>query len=147
MHNQPGLEFSTEHLPLNLRHGVLRTQPHGSPCAPRAHRRVWRLWRVAGMMLAMLGIALVPTLLFCGALAVSALAVEYTGVTRDTFPVFNDPPMLSADQAERRRLVISRMAVIGVAHGASAKAYPIAVMGIHELGNDTIDGIPIAISW
>lgn len=81
------------------------------------------------------------------ALAAPVPATEYTGVTRDTFPVFNDPPMLSASQAEQRRLVFPRSAVIGVAHGASAKAYPIAVMGIHELGNDSIDGIPIAVSW
>ena len=86
-------------------------------------------------------------LVLCGALAAPALAIEYTGITRDTFPVFNDPLMLSAEQAEQRRLVFPRAAVIGVAHGTSAKAYPIAVMGIHELGNDTIDGIPIAISW
>ncbi len=91
--------------------------------------------------------ALLPALLFCGAMAAPALAIEYTGITRDTFPVFNDPPMLSAGQAEQRRLVFPRTAVIGVTHGAAAKAYPIEVMGIHELGNDTIDGIPIAISW
>lgn len=79
--------------------------------------------------------------------ATPALAIEYTGITRDTFPVFNDPPMLSASQAEAKRLIFPRSAVIGVAHGPEAKAYPIEVMGIHELGNDTIDGIPIAISW
>ena len=90
---------------------------------------------------------MLAALLLCGAPAAPVLAIEYTGITRDTFPVFNDPPMLSASEAERRRLVFPRAAVIGVAHGASAKAYPIAVMGIHELGNDSIDGIPIAISW
>ena len=79
--------------------------------------------------------------------ATPALAIEFTGITRDTFPVFNNPPMLTAREAEAKRLVHPRLAVIGVVHGKAAKAYPIAVMGIHELGNDTIDGIPIAISW
>ena len=47
----------------------------------------------------------------------------------------------------RRGVIQSRDAVIGVVHGKEAKAYPITVMGVHELGNDTIDGIPIAVSW
>ena len=53
---------------------------------------------------------------------------------RDAFPVFDNPHMLSAAAAEREG-------------GKEAKAYPITIMGVHELGNDTIDGIPIAVSW
>ena len=68
-------------------------------------------------------------------------------VPRDAFPVFDDPPMLSAAEAERRRVVQDRDAVIGVAHGGEAKAYPITIMGVHELGNDTLGGVPIAVSW
>ncbi len=37
--------------------------------------------------------------------------------------------------------------MIGVAIGDDARAYPIAVMGVHELGNDTCGGTPIAVSW
>lgn len=37
--------------------------------------------------------------------------------------------------------------VIGVAHGGEAKAYPVSVMGMHELVNDTIAGDPIAVCW
>ena len=55
--------------------------------------------------------------------------------------------MLSAAEAESRSIVMPRDLVIGVAHGDQAKAYPIPVMGTIELGNDTIDGIPIAVSW
>jgi hypothetical protein len=68
-------------------------------------------------------------------------------VPRDAFPVFDDPRMVTAAEAEARRLVFDRDMVIGVARGREAKAYPIAVMGIHELGNDTIDGVPIAVTW
>jgi hypothetical protein len=68
-------------------------------------------------------------------------------VMRDAFPVFNNPRMLSAAQAEADRVIFPRDAVIGVAHGGEAKAYPITIMGVHELGNDTIGGVPIAVSW
>ena len=71
----------------------------------------------------------------------------FQAVPRDAFPVFDHPLMLSAEEAERQGLIYSRDMVIGVRHGAEAKAYPIAIMGVHELGNDTIDHIPIAVSW
>ena len=101
----------------------------------RGHAAPWR------------GAALAVGLLLWAVWAAPTAAIEYMGVTRDSFPVFDNPPMLSAEEAERRRIVLPRMPVIGVAHGGEAKAYPIAIMGIHELGNDTIGGIPIAVSW
>jgi len=71
----------------------------------------------------------------------------YQAVGRDAFPVFDDPRMLSAKAAEAGGAIYARDAVIGVAHNGEAKAYPITVMGLHELGNDTIGGVPIAVSW
>ena len=79
--------------------------------------------------------------------AVCRADIGYQAVPRDAFPVFDDPAMVSAEEAERRGLVFDRAAVIGVAHNGEAKAYPVAVMGVHELGNDTIGGVPIAVSW
>ncbi len=76
-----------------------------------------------------------------------APALGFEGVTRDAFPVFDNPRMLTAKEAEARRVIFPRDMVIGVSHGRKAKAYPITIMGYHELGNDTIDGIPIAVSW
>jgi hypothetical protein len=37
--------------------------------------------------------------------------------------------------------------VIGIVIDDVAKAYQIKVMGIHELANDTIAGIPVAVTW
>lgn len=68
-------------------------------------------------------------------------------VPKDAFPVFDNPTMMPAAEAEARRLIFDRDMVIGVACGREAKAYPITIMGVHELGNDTIDGIPIAVTW
>ena len=81
------------------------------------------------------------------ALIVVAAPLGYQAVPRDAFPVFDDPKMLSAAEAESRGVIFDRDAVIGVEHAGEAKAYPVTVMGVHELGNDTIGGVPIAISW
>jgi hypothetical protein len=69
------------------------------------------------------------------------------GIRRDSFPVFNNPAMISAREAEAKGMVFPRDAVIGVALNGEAKAYPISIMGYHELGNDTLGGVPIAVSW
>lgn len=71
----------------------------------------------------------------------------YQAVPRDAFPVFDDPRTLAAAEAERKGLIFERDMVIGVARGREAKAYPLAIMGVHELGNNTIDGVPIAVTW
>ncbi len=83
------------------------------------------------------------------ALAATAAAqpLGYQAVPRDAFPVFDYPKMLSAAEAEKQEVIFDRDVVIGVAHNGEAKAYPITIMGVHELGNDTIGGVPIAVSW
>jgi len=81
------------------------------------------------------------------AAAACAAPIGYQAVSRDAFPVFDDPEMLSAEEAERDGVIYPRDPIIGVYYGGEAKAYPITIMGVHELGNDTIGGIPIAVSW
>lgn len=71
----------------------------------------------------------------------------FQAVSRDAFPVFDNPRLLSIQEAEARELIYPRDAVIGIAYKGEAKAYPITIMGVHELGNDTIGGEPIAVSW
>lgn len=93
-----------------------------------------------------LAMALGFVLLLAGAVR-SADMIGVQIVERDAFPVFDDPKMLPAAEAEARGLVLPRDMIIGVARGREAKAYPITIMGVHELGNDTIDGVPIAVTW
>ncbi len=93
------------------------------------------------------------TIALVGAIALAAYVFFTSGMGggwgpgRDAFPVFDDPEMLSGAEAEAQGLIFPRDAVIGVAYGGEAKAYPLTIMGVHELGNDTIGGIPIAVSW
>jgi hypothetical protein len=89
-------------------------------------------------------------LLLVAAVAIPAAAEPPLGVqavSRDAFPVFDNPKMLPAAEAEAKGVVTERDMVIGVARGGEAKAYPITIMGVHELGNDTIAGEPIAVTW
>ena len=86
-------------------------------------------------------------LILCMAGAGAGLGGEFEGMGRDAFPVFHNPRMLGAQAAEDSGRIFPRDAVIGVHHKGEAKAYPISIMGIHELGNDTIGGKPIAVSW
>lgn len=64
---------------------------------------------------------------------------------RDAFPVLVDPKL--ADAAAGDRELDPEEPVIGVVLGGVATAWPIAVMGRHELANVTIDGVPAAVSW
>lgn len=66
---------------------------------------------------------------------------------KDSFPVLNNPKFVDIERAEKKKYVAGNDAVIGIVIDNIAKAYQIKVMGIHELANDTIAGIPIAVTW
>ena len=66
---------------------------------------------------------------------------------KDSFPVLNNPKFVNINIAEKKKYVLDNDAVIGVAIDGVAKAYQIKVMGGHELANDIITGIPIAVTW
>lgn len=68
-------------------------------------------------------------------------------VPRDGFPVFDNPAMVSAAEAEALSGLGPDDAVIGVSQGEESKAYPVSVMGTHELGNDMIGGAAITVTW
>lgn len=66
-------------------------------------------------------------------------------VPRDRFPVLFDPPMKGVREADEA--LEDDELVIGVFLGGKAKAYPVQVMGVHELVNDVCGEVPIAASW
>jgi hypothetical protein len=66
---------------------------------------------------------------------------------KDSFPVLNNPKFVDINRAEKKKYVSDNDAVIGIVIDDVAKAYQIKVMGIHELANDTIAGIPVAVTW
>jgi hypothetical protein len=66
---------------------------------------------------------------------------------KDSFPVLNNPKFVDISRAEKKKYVSDNDAVIGIVIDEVAKAYPIKTMGVHELANDTIAGIPLAVTW
>ena len=73
--------------------------------------------------------------------------IGYQAVPRDAFPVFDNPTMISAAEAEKRGIVFDRAAVIGIAHNGEAKAYPISHLNRREMVVDSLAGLPILVTW
>lgn len=76
-----------------------------------------------------------------------AAPIGIQSVPRDAFPVFDNPELVSAAEADQEGLVRDDDPVIGISLDDAAKAFPIDIMGVHELGNDYIGDIPIAVTW
>jgi hypothetical protein len=72
-------------------------------------------------------------------------AASFRAVARDAFPVLFDPRM--GNVADGDRFLRPSDWVIGIVLNGQSKAYPITVMGFHELINDTVGGAPIAVCW
>lgn len=70
---------------------------------------------------------------------------SFRAVGRDSFPVLFNPPMGTIAKGDR--FIRPNDWVIGIALNGEAKAYPVTVMGFHELINDTVGGRPIAVCW
>jgi len=68
----------------------------------------------------------------------------HRALKRDGFPVLTNPKMLGVAEATD---LLDGEPVLGVVVAGEAKAYPISIMGVHELVNDTCGGQPIAASW
>lgn len=62
---------------------------------------------------------------------------------KDAFPVLDNPTMTDAKDST----IDDQEYVIGVECDGEAKAYPVAVMGRHELGNDICGKTHITVSW
>ncbi len=65
------------------------------------------------------------------------------GPPRDGIPALRDPAFVAADEASLR----PGDRVIGITAGGTAKAYPIRILNWHELVNDTVGGLPVAITY
>jgi Protein of unknown function (DUF3179) len=66
-------------------------------------------------------------------------------VARDAFPVLFNPPMGTV--ADGDKVIRPNEWVIGITINGQTKAYPVAVMGYHELINDHVGGHPITVCW
>jgi len=53
----------------------------------------------------------------------------------------------SLNRAERGKYLVGDDRVIGVVVGGVARAYPVRVLAWHEVVNDTLGGLPLAVCW
>jgi hypothetical protein len=67
------------------------------------------------------------------------------GPPKDGIPAIDDPTFESSDDA--RAWLTARDPVILVQHKDDARAYPLAILIWHEIANDTIGGLPVAVTF
>ena len=66
------------------------------------------------------------------------------GPPKDGIPAILKPEFFPPDKAG---FLKNSDAVIGVKIGAEARAYPIKILNWHEVINDTVNGIPIVVTF
>ena len=67
------------------------------------------------------------------------------GVPKDGIPSIDEPEF--APVAERRDWLADTEPVIGLAIKGDARAYPLRVLTWHEIANDTVGGVPVAVTY
>jgi len=70
--------------------------------------------------------------------------ITWGGVDVDGIPSLDNPKMIRADQADYMK---KDDLIFGVKINGDARAYPLRIMGWHEMFNDTIGGVPVALAY
>ncbi|MBC8201685.1 MAG: DUF3179 domain-containing protein [Planctomycetes bacterium] len=72
---------------------------------------------------------------------------------RDMSPVLKNPPILTAEELalknfnKRKQFLVSDDLVVGVELGGETRTYPLHMLNVHEVVNDTLGGVPIVVYW
>jgi hypothetical protein len=76
-----------------------------------------------------------------------------TGNPRDFLPSLDNPSVLRGSEVlrwnseHRRKLVVSTDRVAGLVVNGEARAYPLSILNAHEVVNDVLGGVPIAVTY
>ena len=68
-----------------------------------------------------------------------------TVLSKDAIPAIDDPRFLTGAAAETQMLPGERL--LGVVIDGEARAYPLKMLSRHEIVNDEVSGVPIAVTW
>ncbi len=68
-----------------------------------------------------------------------------TVLGKDAIPAILDPQFISAAEAVSQMQPSER--VLGVSIDGDHRAYPLNLLSRHEIVNDTVGGVPIAVTW
>lgn len=66
-------------------------------------------------------------------------------LSKDSIRAIDDPVFLSADEASSR--LNGRDFVLGMSIANEQRAYPTAILSSHEIVNDVVGGVPVAVTW
>lgn len=75
---------------------------------------------------------------------IRAEEITWGGVVKDGIPSLDNPAMISAAKASYLR---DDDLVFGVSINGDLRAYPLRIMGWHEMFNDVIGGVPVALAY
>ncbi len=64
---------------------------------------------------------------------------------RDGIPAILDPEFIGASQAFQQMEPDER--VLGLSINGDNRAYPLNLLSRHEIVNDTVGGVPVAVTW
>lgn len=67
-----------------------------------------------------------------------------TVLPKDAIPAILSPTF---DQGSKISWLKDRDLVVGVELGGDSRAYPVPTLSRHEIVNDAVGGIPIAVTW
>lgn len=70
--------------------------------------------------------------------------ITWGGVRKDGIPSLDNPSLTTADQASYMR---GDDLVFGVSINGDTRAYPLRIMGWHEMFNEVIGGVPVALAY
>jgi hypothetical protein len=70
--------------------------------------------------------------------------ITWGGVPVDGIPSLDNPKLVSAQEAD---YLLNDDLVFGVSINGDARAYPLRIMGWHEMFNETIGGVPVALAY
>ncbi len=70
--------------------------------------------------------------------------ITWGGVQVDGIPSLDDPELIAADEADYLQ---DDDLVFGVEINGDVRAYPLRIMGWHEMFNETIGGVPVALAY
>jgi hypothetical protein len=105
-------------------------------CAAVVLLLVVRLWKVTRI-----GSRIILAGLFV--LAGAGAVLTHVNIFEKMFHPYDSPAFASADQVK----VDADDKVLAVKIGQQARAYPIRTMGYHHIVNDTVGGVPIAVTY
>jgi hypothetical protein len=86
-------------------------------------------------------------------LLVARERIVAAGFAKDGIPALVDPPRMRGDavaafnESMRGKYVVSDDRVVGLVLAGEARAYPVRLLNWHEIVNDTLGGVPVAVTY